>query len=194
MHDNHHSEFDSIINTQEWGPYGPPVAQPVKPGLTKRGKAALAIGATVLAGGGMLTWQHYSAEAEANQIRVQELALQQQELELEKLKELNKANTANQKAQETQGAEQQKQIKACVDADKGLIGKQMGVTYSSVLEGCQRQYGTSNTGVAMQQAASASDTGGEDGGISPGALLGVGAGAALLIGVAANRGRKNNAA
>ncbi|MDX3283942.1 hypothetical protein PV435_48010, partial [Streptomyces scabiei] len=107
-------EFESIINTQNWGPYGPSTAHPVKPGLTKRGKAALAIGATVLAGGGMLAWQDSSAETEANQIRAQELTLQQQQLELERLKELNKAASQNAKAQATEDATTQKLIDACV--------------------------------------------------------------------------------
>jgi hypothetical protein len=186
MHDNNHSEFDSIINTETWGPYGPPAAQPVKPGLTKRGKAALAIGATVLAGGGMLTWQHYSAEAEAHQIKVQELALQQQELELEKLKEINKAATRNAETQATEDAATQKLIDTCVDTDKSLVGKQMGVTYSSVLEDCRNQYAVNAAGSDMQEAASSTSTDSGSGGISEGVLIGGGV-LALGLAVAARR-------
>jgi len=194
-HDN--DEFNDIINTEDWGPYGNSTAQPVhavKPGLTKRGKVALAIGVTVLAGGSMLAWQDYSAEAEATQIKAQELALQQQKLELEKLKELNKAATRNAKTKATEDAATQKLIKACVDTDKSLVGKQMGVTYSSVLEDCRSQYATSTVGSDIETAASTSeaDTGG--GGISPAMLLGIGVGGALLVGIAANRGKKANAA
>ncbi|WP_328545482.1 hypothetical protein [Streptomyces europaeiscabiei] len=192
------SEFDDIINTQNWGPYGPPANQPVqavKPGLTKRGKVALAIGVTVIAGGSMLAWQDYSAEADSNQIRAQELTLQQQQLEVEKLKELNKAATRNAKTRATEDAENQKLIEACVDTDKGLVGKQLGVTYSSVVADCQSQYATSTTtGSDIQTAASASEASDGGGGISPTMLLGIGVGGALLVGIAANRGKKANAA
>jgi hypothetical protein len=172
--------------------YGYPV-QPVKPGLTKRGKAALAIGATVIAGGGLLAWQNHSEQAAANQVRAQELAVQQQQIELEKLKEINKATTAQQKTQETQDVERKKQIDACVQADKGLVGKQLGVTYSSVLNDCRTQFGTpgDDRSVSMQETVSASDAG--SGGISPSLLLGLGVGGALVVAVAANRGKKVNA-
>lgn len=169
-------------------------AQPVKPGMTKRGKVVVAVSAAILAGGGILIWQDSNADAKASEIQAQELALKQQELRVQELRELNKANAANQKAEETQSAEQQKQIKACVDADKGLIGKQLGVTYRSVTQDCQAQYGTnSSTGADMQEAASDSGTT-DGGGISPALLLGIAGGGALIVGVAANRGRKSNAA
>ena len=195
MRDNNHSEFESIINTETWGPYGHSETSPVKPGLTKRGKVALAIGATVIAGGSMLAWQDYSADADATQIKAQELALQQQKLEVEKLKELNKAATRNAKAQATEDAATQKLIDACVDTDKGLVGKQMGVTYSSVVADCRSQYSTSSTtGSDIQTAASASEASDGGGGISPATLLGIGVGGALVVAIAANRGKKTNAA
>ncbi|MEU5660094.1 hypothetical protein ABZ802_31425 [Streptomyces sp. NPDC047737] len=194
--------FDQIMNEEynvpptvsvEETPYGGHI-HPAKPGLTKRGKVALAIGATVIAGGGMLTWQHYNTEAQASEFRAQELQYKNNLLALEMQKELNKTNAANQKAQEAFSASQQKQIDACVDADKGLIGKQLGVTYRSVTDDCRTQYGaSSDSGTAMQEAASSTDTG-SGGGISPAVLLGIGTGGALLIAVAANRGKKNNAA
>lgn len=198
----HEEEFDQIVKRMNMGtptestdqnPYGSPV-QHHKTGLTKRGKAALAIGATVIAGGGMLTWQHYNTEAQASEIRAQELQYKSNLLALEMQKELNKTNTADQKAQETYTASQQKQISACVDADKGLIGKQLGVTYQSVTEDCRAEYGASNEDRgAMQEAASTTVTDSSSG-ISPGVLLGIGTGGALLIAVAANRGKKNHAA
>ncbi|CQR59281.1 hypothetical protein [Streptomyces leeuwenhoekii] len=175
------------------GPYGHPV-QPVQPGLTKRGKAALAIGATVIVGGGFLAWQNHAEQAAANEIRAQELAVRQQQIELEKMKELNKANVVQQKTQETLDAERQKQIDACVKTNKDLVGKQLGITYSRVLDDCQARFGTVNdaTSAGMQEAASTSDSG--DGGISPTVLLAIAAGGSLIVGVAANRGRKTNAA
>jgi hypothetical protein len=182
---------DGIPGQFATSPYGSPQNTP-RTGLTKRGKAALGVGAAVIASISLIGYQHYSANAAEADMKGQELALKQQELRIEELKELNKANAATQKVQETHDAALQKQIKACVEADKGLIGKQLGVTYSSVKEDCQDQYGNSSAGADMQEAASATDTGG--GGISPSLLLGIGAGGALLIGVAANRGRRNNAA
>lgn len=194
----HDDGFEQVINGGYTdSPYGggiPANSIPVKPGLTRRGKVAMSVGAAVLAGGGILTWQHYAAEATANQVKAQELSIQQQQIELEKLKVLSDANAKNAKTQATQDAARQKQIDACVKDNKTLVGKQLGATYSSVLADCQAQYGSTNTS-GMQEAASSQDTtAGGGGGISPSTLVGLGAGAALLIAVAANRGRKVNAA
>lgn len=182
------------LNAPETGPYGAP-AQPVKPGLTKRGKVAITVGAAVLAGGGILAWQDYSTDAKASEIQAQELQYKRDLLALQMQKEINKANAANEKAQKTEDSARQKQIDACIKADKGLIGKQLGVTYRSVTKDCQDQYGTSNdtNSVTMQQAASASDDS-SGGSISPTLLVGIGVGGALLVAVAANRGKKTNAA
>lgn len=195
---NHESDaFDGIVNEETWGPYGKTSvpSTPVKPGLTKRGKAALSISAAVLAGGGILTWQHYETESAASQVKSQELAIQQQQLELEKLKVISQANEKTAKTQATQDAARQKQVDACVSENKSLVGKQLGATYSSVLSDCQAQYAaTGSSGDGMQEAASSTSSSSGGGGISPGMLLGLGAGAALVIVVAANRTKKTNAA
>lgn len=191
---NENPEFEEIINTETWGPYGSPAPHQVKPGLTRRGKGALAVAGTVIAVGGMLTWQHYDSASEANQIKSQELALQQQKFELEKLKVMNQVNTENAKTQATMDAARQKRIDACVTANKGLVGKQLGSTYSSVLSDCQAQYAATSTS-GMEAAASATDTDSTGGGgISPSVLLGVVIGGGILTAVAANRGKKDNAA
>lgn len=171
------------------GPYGMP-AHPVKPGLTKRGKAALAIGATVIAGGSLLTWQHYSAEASAHEVKVQELALKQQELRIEEMKVLNEAKAATQKTQSAAEQTRQKRIDACVDTNKGLVGKQLGATYSSVVEDCQDQYPASTSGSDMEAAAASESTGTGGGNVSSGFLIG---GAVLIGGVAfaVRRGTRN---
>jgi hypothetical protein len=194
MNANNGSEFDDIVNTETWGPYGSPQPHPVKTGPTKRGKVVLSIGAAVLAGTGILTWQHYDAAEKASQVKAQELSIQQQQIELEKLKVLSEANAKNAKTQATQDAARQKQIDACVSHNKGLIGKQFGATYSSVLADCQNQYTATGSTSGMQEAASSTDATGSDGGVSPGLLLVIGAGGALVIAVAANRGRNTNAA
>jgi hypothetical protein len=200
---NHHNgdpEFDNVIaggyaippqNAYiDPNPYGAP-AQPVKPGLTKRGKAALAIGATVIAGGGMLGWQHYSAQQAAADVKAQEIALKQQELRLEELRELNKANTASQKLQTTVDTARQKKVDACVNDNKGLVGKQLGATYRSVLEDCQAQYPATTSTGDMQAVSDTTSSGG--GGVNTGLLIG---GGVLVLGlaVAAKKSTKSNPA
>ena len=144
----------------------------------------------------MFAWQDYASDTKAADIRAQELQYKRDLLALEMQREINKTNEASTKAQETQNEKLQKQVKACVDADKGLIGKQLGTTYSSVLEDCQAQYGTTgNAGADMQEAASATDTSSGGGGIAlnEGVLVAVGAlglGAVVLV----RKGARSNAA
>jgi hypothetical protein len=164
-------------------PYGPPAphhGQPVKTGLTRRGKTALAIGVTVLATGGFLTWQHNSAEAAANQAKAQELALQRDQIALEMQKELNKASQQNKKTAATENNQRQKQIDACVNQNKGLVGKQLGATLASVISDCQTQYPAGgSTGDAMQEAGSATDAS-AGGGIGVSGSLAIGGGVLVL--------------
>lgn len=172
-------------------PYGPPPhhGPPVKTGLTKRGKTAMAIAATVLATGGFLTWQHYDAEAAANQAKAQELALQRDQIALEMQKELNNANQQNKKTAATESSQRQKQIDACVQDNKGLAGKQLGYTLHNVVEDCQTQYPDSgSTGDAMQEAGSATDAGtGADIGVTGGLAIGAGV---LVLGLYAAARRR----
>jgi len=183
-----HQEFGPEF-APDPNPYGN-YAQPVKPGMTKRGKTAMAVGVTVLAVGGFLTWQHYETEAKASEVQAQELQYKRDLLALEMQKELNKANAADKKAQETHDAAQQKQIQACVDADKGLIGKQLGVTYHSVLQDCQAQHRTSSSaGTDMQEAASSSGTSGGGSGVNEGLAIGGGILLAGLFAVARRSSR-----
>lgn len=153
-------------------PYGQPT-QPAKTGLTTRGKAVLAIGGAVLAGGGLLTWQHSSTQAEIAQAKAAEITLQQQRIELEKLKEINKANATAQEKQASENSEQSKQIAACVKVNQKLVGKMLGITYQSVRDDCQDKF-TTTSSADMQAAASASDTASSasDGGINTVLLIG----------------------
>jgi hypothetical protein len=188
---------------QEFGPEFAPQTSPygytapaVKPGLTKRGKTALAIGAAVLAGGGILVWQDYSAEASANEVKAQELALKQQELRIQELKEINKATAAQKKNQASEDAARKKFVDACIQADKGLVGKQMGVTYSSVVADCQDQLqgdqDQSVTGTDMAVAGSADEAGSNGGGINSAGLVGIAVGGGLLVALGANRMKKTH--
>lgn len=165
------------------GPYGIPVHSiPVKPGLTKRGKVAIAIGTTILATGGLVFWQHNNTEQAASEAKQQELQLEKARLDLEMVKEINKASARTSKTRESADAERQKQIAACVNTDKGLVGKQMGVNYSSVLKDCQAQFPPATDGSDMQTAASSTDTNG-GGSVNTGLLIagGVLAGGVVLV-------------
>jgi hypothetical protein len=190
---NHHNDgFDEVVQNfnnegpyqaghTDPGPYGIPVNSiPTKPGLTKRGKAAIAVGTAVLATGGLIFWQHNAAAEAASQAKQQEYQLEKAKLDLEMLKEVNRANEKTSTAKNSAETERQKQISACVNADKGLVGKQLGVTYSSVLKDCQAQFPAGADGSDMQNAASASDSNGGGSGVNSGLLIG---GAALVGGV-----------
>ena len=182
--------FDQIIN-EEWhvnpnpaytgqGPYGTP-AQPVKPGLTNRGKVAIAVASVAVAGTGFFWYQDHSVQVAKEAKEAAALEIQVKQLELEKLKDINKVTAAQKKDQATEDAARQKFVDACVDADKGLVGKQMGVTYRSVMADCQAQYkggGGGADGSDMATAASADDT--SSGGINNFVLLG---GGTLAIGL-----------
>lgn len=155
-------------------PYGAP-ARPVKPGLTRRGKAAIAIGGAVLAAGSLWGYQAYSADQAADNAKAQEIALQQQRLELDKLKEMNKAGHTN----SSQEKIRQASIDKCVKDNKDLVGKGFGSnSYRDIVDACQAQYTpTSSTG-DMESTASTQDTNGDDGGSHEGAIVGL----AVLVG------------
>lgn len=160
-------------------PYGPP-ATPTKTGLTPRGKAALAIAATVVAGGALMGWQSYASTQAATELKAKELSIQEKQLELKKIQALKAANESQAKTQKAADQARQKMVDSCVEADKGLIGKQMGVTYRSVLKDCQAEFpDASGTGDDMQEAASARATDG-DGSINTVVLVG---GGTLAIGL-----------
>ena len=165
-------------------PYGPPAphhGRPVKTGLTKRGKTALTIGAVVLAGGGLITWQHHADTAAANALKAKELQLQQDKLALEQQKAAAKANQTAQKTQTEAEKARQAKVDACVNQNKTLVGKQLGQTLAGVISDCQNQYPATTDSSAMQEAASATDTGSSSssGGGTEGLLVGAGA---LLVG------------
>jgi hypothetical protein len=174
-------------------PYGAPV-QPHKPGLTKRGKAALGIGAAVLAGGGLIGYQAYSADAAANETKAQEIALKQQQLELEKLKELNRASETNRKAQTSENKTRQASINACVKDKDDQVGKEYGSpSYQDVIDACQAQYSSTADGDDMESAASSKTANGGGGGVNEGVLLGGGVLVLFLV-AAAKKGKRSHPA
>jgi hypothetical protein len=198
------AEFNSIIefqkrqsmNHQEHidnSPYG----VPQKPGLTKRGKAALGIGAAVIAGGSLIGYQSYAASAAENEAKAQEIALKQQQLELEKLKEMNRANAVGQKAQVSETKTRQAAINTCIKNASDQTGKEYGsASYRDVIDACQAQYAGSTAADDMQAAASsstASPSTGGGGGVNDGLLIGGGVLVLFLV-AAAKKGARSNPA
>lgn len=177
------------IDAQPYGPAIPAQSIPVKPGLTRRGKTALAIGTVVLATGGFISWQHYQAVSSANQARAEEIQYKKDLLALETLKEMNKNSTATQETQNKADAARQKQVNACVTDNKNLVEKQVGTTLESIIEACQTQYQATTSSADMQAAANSTDTGSSSGGgVNDGLLIG----GAVLVGgflLVARRGR-----
>lgn len=205
---NQPDEFEQIVRRidpnsrpefTDPAPYGPPAhttyMQPVKTGLTTRGKAAIGVGTAVIACGSLLGWQHYAAQETAAQTKAQELALKQQELRIQELREINKANTAAKKTEKAENSERNKLVEACVDSNKKMVGKLLGVTYQSVRGDCEDQYPTTTSSTGMQAAASATDTttGSSGGGVNPGLLIAGGVLAAGLC-VAFKKSTKSNPA
>ncbi|WP_371099933.1 hypothetical protein [Streptomyces sp. PU_AKi4] len=174
-------EFDQVITGgyTDPHPYGTPTPA-VKTGLTPRGKAALGVGTAVIACGTLFGWQQYTAQQANADVKAQEIALKQQQIELEKLKEMNKANTAAKKSEAAENSERNKLVDDCVDSNKKMVGKLMGVTYQSVRSDCETQY-PAVTSTDMQTAATTTDSP-SDGGPSTGLLIGVGA---IALGVTA---------
>ncbi|CAM5500099.1 MULTISPECIES: hypothetical protein [Streptomyces] len=187
-------EFGRMMNEEfPTSPYGAPV-QHHKPGLTRRGKAALGIGAAVLAGGGLIGYQAYSADAAANETKAQEIALKQQQLELEKIKELNRASETNRKAQTSENKTRQASINACVKDKDDQVGKEYGSpSYQDVIDACQAQYASTADGDDMESAASSKTANGGGGGVNEGVLLGGGVLVLFLV-AAAKKGKRSNPA
>lgn len=170
-------------------PYGGP-SQATKPGLTKRGKVALGIGASVIIGGGLIGYQVHAT----NEVKAQELALKSQALEIQKMRELNRASEANKTAQSSQAKARQASIDSCVKSHDDQVGKVLGTTYRDVVDACQTQYPDTITGGDMEAAgASQTATDGTAGGVNQGLLVGGGALVLFLV-YAAKKGTRSNPA
>ncbi|MGV9278075.1 hypothetical protein [Streptomyces griseosporeus] len=179
-----HEFGPEFTNTIDSTPYGPP-AHHVKPGLTKRGKAALAITAAVISGSTLIGYQMYSADAAENEAKAQEIAYKQQLLELEKLKVLNQATQTS----SGDSKARQQAIDTCVKDSRDLVGKTIGTSLRDIVDACQAQYTTTGSaGQDMQAAASAHDTGSGDSGVNNGMLIGV-----SVLGLAAILGARRAA-
>jgi len=157
-----------------------------KPGLTRRGKIAVAVASVAVAGTGFFMWQSHSAQVAKDQKEAAALDLQMKRLELEEMRIKNAQKTQDSKTQ----AAVQKQVDQCVKDSADLIGKGFGSpSKSDVIADCQRQYSAPADGSDMAAAGSATDTGTDGGGLNSSALVGLVAGGGLLVAVAARRGR-----
>ncbi|WP_331764855.1 hypothetical protein [Streptomyces sp. NBC_01238] len=196
-------EFNQIIKgfhmntpteTVDQNPYGVP-AHPQKPGLTKRGKAALGIGVAVIAGGGLIGYQVHSANVAENEAKAQEIALKSQAIELEKLRETNRANEADRKAKASQEQVRQASVDTCVKDNAHLIGKGYGSpSHRDIVSDCQTQYAGSTSTDDMKAAASSENaSNGGGGGMNQGLLIGGGVLAVFLV-AAAKKGTRSNPA
>ncbi|WP_143202960.1 hypothetical protein [Streptomyces sp. CB02261] len=184
-------------------PYGPPApAMPpiaayaqAKPGLTKRGKVALSVGATVLAGGALIGYQSHTATVAENQARAKEMEVQAQLLRIEELKEINRANEINRNSMKTEEKTRQVSVDSCIDQDKKLVGKGMGSpSYREVIDNCLTRYSAQKDTTRFDAAASTTPvtntSGGTNGdGLNGFLVLGIGAVAVLAFG-AAKRGTR----
>jgi hypothetical protein len=156
MNEYNDPEFDQAISGFHSAAYQPPTGAPAspygpnpnipagsiptKPGLTRRGRTALTVGAVVLAGGGLIGWQHHADTVATNELRAKELQIQQTKLALEQQKALDKANKDATKTQTAAAKTRQAKVDACVNANKDLIEHRLGTTLSSVIDDCQKQY------------------------------------------------------
>lgn len=176
---NHIPNKETPVNhhTEHIDPYGPP-AQPLKPGLTPRGKAALGIGAAVLVGGSLIGYQTYSSNAAEKEAQASALQLKMQELRLEELKEQNRAAERNHVAEKKANSTLQASIDKCVNSKEDDANKGFGTTYRDIVDACKAQYASSaDTGKDLETTAAAQDT---SGGLNEGLLIG---GGVLAIGL-----------
>lgn len=194
--------YDAEFNQMTGGfspdphPYGQPAANatpsgpvgPKKTGLNTKGKAVLGGAGVLLAAGGFLIYQDHSANIAAQNAKQAEIALQQQRLELERLKVTNQVDEKHAKQQKTETKQIQQKIDACVDANRDTSAYLQGT-----VDACRDQYATTSAdGHDMQEAGSSSTGLNTDGSISPVWLIGAAAGGVMVF-WAARRGRRNNA-
>lgn len=187
-------------------PYGPPPAthpnpafQQAKPGLTKRGKVALSVGATVLAGGALIGYQSHTQTAAENQNRAKEMEIQAQLLRIEELKEINRANAKKETANTTQEKTRQASVDSCITTDKAMVGKGMGSpSYREVIDNCLARYSAPQNSTRFDTASASSPlattaTAPTDEGVNGFLVLGIGAIAVLAFG-ATKRGIRPDSA
>lgn len=177
-------------------PYGPPAAFPqAKPGLTKRGKVALSVGAAVLASGALIGYQSHTATVAENEARAKEMEIQAQLLRIQELKELNRANEVVRNSRTVEEKTRQVAVDSCVETNRKLIGQGMPApTLGDIVADCQAQYTSPASGLDMQPASATQASAPASGGSVNNGLLLAGGALAVVLAVSARRGTRNNAA
>ncbi|MFE5669081.1 hypothetical protein ACFQ7W_34820 [Streptomyces niveus] len=176
------------------GPYGTPVAQHKKAGLTRRGKVAIAVAGVALVGGGTIWFQVHSAAVAKDEKEAAALQIQMKKLELEEIKIRNEQASTDKKVATASAEKIQVAVDKCVKDSSGLIGKGYGSpSRGDVVADCKQQYEATD-GSGMEAAGNARGAGnGGGGGINSPALLGLVAGGGLAIAVFARKGKKADA-
>ncbi|MEU2462356.1 hypothetical protein ABZ604_32845 [Streptomyces sp. NPDC012473] len=172
------------------GPYGNPVVHK-KAGLTRRGKAAIAVAGVVIVGGGTIWFQVHSAAVAKDEKEAAALQIQMKKLELEEIRIRNEQASTDKKAATASAEKIQAAVDKCVKDSSGLIGKGYGSpSRGEVVADCKQQYDTVD-GSGMQAAGNTQDTANAGGGgINSPALLGLVAGGGLAVALFARKGKK----
>lgn len=176
------------------GPYGTPVAQHKKAGLTRRGKVAIAVAGVAIVGGGTIWFQVHEAAVAKDNKEAAALQVQMKQLELEEMKLQNDKASTEEKAATASADRVQAAVDKCVKDSAGLIGKGYGSpSRGDVVADCKQQYETTD-GSDMAPAGDAQDAGGGGGGgVNSSTLLGLVAGGGLAIAVFARKGKRADA-
>ncbi|MGW3563559.1 hypothetical protein ACWDSL_06600 [Streptomyces sp. NPDC000941] len=184
--------FGNVDPYEDVNAYGTPVVKTQKSGLTRRGKVAIAVAGVAIVGGGTIWWNVHSADVEADRKEAAALEIQMKKLELEELRIRNEAKAKDEKSDKATAAARQASVNQCVKDSSDLVGKGYGSpSKSDVIADCKQQYDADMDGSDMAAAGSSKDANGSDGGgINSATLLGLVAGGALVIAVAANKGKK----
>ncbi|MFF8840507.1 hypothetical protein [Streptomyces sp. NPDC015130] len=199
----HHNGYATSTGMYDPHPYGPPPTHApthpqatftqAKPGLTKRGKVALGVGAAVLAGGALIGYQSHTTTVAENENRAKELELRAQILRIEEMKELNRVNESTRNSRAASEETRQVSVDSCVDTNRNLIGKGLGApSLGDIVADCQAQYTSPASGLDMKTVGSTTASPqASDGEINDGFLLAGGALVVFLV-VAARRGTRPN--
>ncbi|MFF6844730.1 hypothetical protein ACFY8X_39070 [Streptomyces tanashiensis] len=179
------------------GPYGTPVVNPKKAGLTRRGKVAVAVAGVAIVGGGTIWFQAHSAAAAKDEKEAAALQVQMKQLELEEMRIRNEQASTDKKDAAASASRIQAAVDKCVkDSSSLLSGDYAAPSKSSIVADCKQQYETTSTS-GMQAAGSAwtagAGEGADSGGINSPALLGLVAGGGLAVAVFARKGKKADA-
>lgn len=176
------------------GPYGTPVVQHKKAGLTRRGKVAIAVAGVAIVGGGTIWFQVHEAAVAKDDKEAAALQVQMKRLELEEMKLQNAKASTDEKAATASADKIQAAVDKCVKDSSGLIGKGYGSpSRGDVVADCKQQYETTD-GSDMVAAGDAQEAGGGGGGgVNSSTLLGLVAGGGLAVAAFARKGKKADA-